>query len=61
MSEPEYWTYFEDMNGGSLGDTPGVLPVTLFKGMKITIHGHPGIFLVESWPSHNAEEAGRPH
>lgn len=54
-------TYFKSVDGKSLGDLEGILPITLYKGMTITIHGHEGEFVVVDWNYHRghpAEESG---
>lgn len=55
-------TYFiNSTTSQSLGDLEGILPVTLYKGMKITIHGHSQLFFVENWHYHHGhpdEQAG---
>jgi hypothetical protein len=58
------WTWFKDENdnGKTIGSQPGILPIPLFKGMKITIHGYSGkVFQVVDWDYHHGhedEEAG---
>ena len=54
-------TYFKDEKGKTLGDADGVIPIPLYKGMQITIHGHDGIFKVLDWNYHHGhpdEQAG---
>jgi hypothetical protein len=54
-------TYFLDEEGKSLGSDDGVLPIPLYKGMLITIHGHDGTFGVVDWNYHHGhadEQAG---
>ena len=53
MSTEQDTTYFLDASGGPLGDTVGILPVTLYKGMKMTMHGHSGRFTVVDWNYHH--------
>lgn len=61
MSLEHYMTRFESREGDLLGDIPGMLAITLYKGMQITIHGQPGPFKVVEWRFHHGhpdEEAG---
>jgi hypothetical protein len=54
-------TYFYDEDGKRLGSHDGVIPIPLYKGMEITIHGYDGIFKVIDWNYHHGhpdEEAG---
>ena len=54
-------TYFLDEEGKNLGSDEGVLPIALYKGMLITIHGHDGTFGVVDWNYHHGnpdEQAG---
>lgn len=54
-------TYFYHIDGHKLGDDNEVIPVTLYKGMVITIHGHDEAFEVVEWSYHHGhgdEEAG---
>ena len=54
-------TYFKDEYGRSIGSMDGMLQATLFKGMKITIHGYDEAFEVLDWNYHHGhedEEAG---
>jgi len=57
----ERWTYFYDTDDNKLGGDNLLLPITLFKGMKMTIHGHQGEYRVVDWNyhyGHDDEEAG---
>ena len=45
-------TYFMDEEGKSLSSNDGVLPIPLYKGMLITIHGHDEPFEVVDWNYH---------
>lgn len=45
-------TYFRSEDGKSLGSANGILPIPLFKGMTITIHGNTGTFEVVDWNYH---------
>ena len=57
----ENGTYFYDTEGNRLGSDEGLLPITLYKGMKITIHGYPNEYEVVDWEYrkvHSDEEAG---
>lgn len=50
------WTYYLSEEGKSLGSEEGILPITLYKGMTITIHGHtPGNFEVVDWNYHHGQ------
>jgi hypothetical protein len=54
-------TYFYDDEDNKLGSDSGVLPITLYKGMKFTIHGHERTFEVVEWSyhyGHQDEDAG---
>jgi hypothetical protein len=49
-------TYFFDIDGNRLGTTDedyGILPIPLYKGMQVTIHGHKKIFEVVDWNYHH--------
>jgi hypothetical protein len=56
------WTWFCDEEGNRLGSDEGILPILLYKGMKITMHGHPDKeFKVMEWYYHHGqpdEESG---
>ena len=57
----EVYTFFYDTEGNRLGSAEGILPISLYKGMKITIHGHPDTYEVMEWEYHHGhpdEEAG---
>ena len=60
--ENEKVTIFYDMVNNKLGDDIGILPVTLFKGMIITMHGYDNKkFEVVDWSYHHGhpdEDAG---
>ena len=62
MSEMENkGTYFYRVDGRRLGSDLGIVPIPLYKGMKITIHGSPNTFEVVDWQYHHGhpdEEAG---
>lgn len=45
-------TSFVDENGNVLGNDVGVIPIPLYKGMQITIHGHQQTFAVVDWSFH---------
>ena len=54
-------TYFYTKEGRRLASDAGILPITLFKGMRITIHGYDATFEVSDWQYHHGhedEEAG---
>jgi hypothetical protein len=55
-------TIFFDTEGNRLGSDLEVIPITLYKGMEMTIHGYPGVtFKVVDWNyhhGHGAEDAG---
>ena len=54
-------TYFINTNGEQLGNDEGILPITLYKGMIITIHGYSCEFRVVEWNYHHGhpdEDAG---
>jgi hypothetical protein len=54
-------TYFYDTEGNRLGSAEGILPISLRKGMKITIHGYSDTYEVSNWEYHHGqpdEEAG---
>jgi hypothetical protein len=53
MTQKNYSTVFEDINGQHLGDYPELLPIPLRQGMRITIHGHPQPFTVVDWKFHH--------
>jgi hypothetical protein len=48
-------THFVDLQGRELADSPGILPIPLYKGMQITIHGHPKPFTVLDWSYHHGQ------
>jgi hypothetical protein len=44
-----------------LGSGEGILPVSLYKGMKVTLHGDPTLYKVVDWQYHHGysdERAG---
>lgn len=45
-------TSFIDVNGTELANDVGLLPLPLFKGMQVTIHGYPQAFTVVDWNYH---------
>lgn len=45
-------TYFCDTNKEILGDCPGILPIPLYKGMKMSIHPHDKEYEVVDWNFH---------
>jgi hypothetical protein len=54
-------TYFYDDEGNRLASDNDILPIPLFKDMKMTIHGREGEFRVVDWNYHHGhgdEEAG---
>src|SRR3712207_6497255 len=54
-------TYFYTKEGTRLARDEGILPITLFEGMKITIQGYDTTFEVVDWQYHHGqddEEAG---
>jgi len=52
MGEECLATYFLDLDGIQLGSLPGLLPITLYEGMKITIHGDPHEYEIVDWGFH---------
>jgi len=61
MSLEHYVTRFKSRDGQLLGDIPGLLAITLYTGMQITIHGQNGTFKVAEWHFHHGhpdEDAG---
>jgi len=54
-------TYFLDEDGERLGSAEGIIPITLYRGMTITIHGYDGAYEVVDWNYHHGhpdEDAG---
>lgn len=52
--EPTYFTYFKLEDGSPLGNVDGIIPIPLYQGMTITIHGHEGEFFeVVDWNYHH--------
>ncbi len=52
MSEEIVKTYFYDTNKELLGDSPGLLPIPLSKGMKMSIHSYDKEYEVVDWNFH---------
>jgi hypothetical protein len=50
--EDNYVTYFYDINKKLLGDDTGILPIPLYKGMKMSIHGYNNEYEVVDWNFH---------
>jgi hypothetical protein len=48
----ERTTFYYDTEGNKFGSDEFLLPITLFKGMIMTIHGYEGIFEVLDWNYH---------
>lgn len=60
-SVEEYSTRFVNRENQLLGKMPGLLGVSLYKGMQITIHSYSKAFTVVEWRfnhGHPDEEAG---
>lgn len=54
-------TIYYDTEGNQLGSDDIILPITLYKGMTITIHGYDHKFKVVDWNYHHGhpdENAG---
>ena len=47
------FTIFYNTDGKRLGDDEGVVPIPLYKGMTITIHGYEETFEVVDWNYHH--------
>lgn len=45
-------TQFIDSKGNLLGEATGILPISLYKGMNITIHGNDKKYCVVAWSYH---------
>jgi hypothetical protein len=61
MDERNFGTYFLDSDGRKLGDYPELLPIPLYKGMTITLHGQSRQYEVVDWNFHHGhpdEDAG---
>jgi hypothetical protein len=61
MSEHTGGTYFYHVDGPRLGSDDVIIPISLYKGMVMTIHGHEEQFEVVEWNYHHGhgdEEAG---
>ena len=59
--EVEKNTIFYDIKGNKIGNDIGILPITLYKGMNITIHSYKNSFEVVDWNYHHGhsdENAG---
>lgn len=46
-------TQFIDSQGNPLGDAKGIIPISLYKGMNITIHGNDKKYCVVAWSYHH--------
>jgi|GEM_PF-3073257 len=55
-AENIYATYFYDTNKKRLADHPGILPIPLYKGMKMSIHGLSQEYEVVDWNFHKGHE-----
>lgn len=53
-------TFFIDNNSNLLGSSNKLLSIPLYKGMKITIHGHLGVFKVIDWNYHHGHGDEKP-
>ena len=53
MTTELYCTYFVHVNGDKLGSASGLLPISLYKKMQITIHGQKEKFSVVDWSFHH--------
>jgi hypothetical protein len=54
-------TYFYNTEKEELGNCPGILPITLYKGMKMSIHSFDNEYEVVDWNFHHGhsdEKAG---
>jgi len=52
----EKTTIFYDTENNRLGSDIGILPITLYKGMIITIHGYKNkLFEVVDWSYHHGQ------
>ena len=61
MDDRHLATYFLDLDGIQLGRLSGLLPITLYEGMKMTIHGDSQEYEVVDWAfhlGHRDERAG---
>lgn len=53
----ERGTYFFDENGNQIASDIGIVPLPLFKGMVVTIHGYDGeVFEVVDWNYHHGHD-----
>jgi hypothetical protein len=50
-------TFFLDTEGRLLGDEQGIIPISLYKGMMITLHRHADRFEVLDWSYHHGQPA----
>jgi len=61
LIEEHRGTYFYDTEGNRLGSELGIVPVTFYRGMKVTINDHDSVYRVVEWNYHlgyRFEEAG---
>jgi hypothetical protein len=57
----EKLTIFYDDQGNRLGSDEGIVPIPLYKGMQMSIHGFEEIFEIVDWNYHHGhgdEDAG---
>lgn len=54
-------TYFEVVGGKIMGNLPGILPVTLFRGMIVSVHGYEELFEVVTWSYRLGHEGDPEH
>ena len=52
MSTEDLVTYFYDINKKKLGDHSGILPIPLYKGMKMSLHSYDKEYEVVDWNFH---------
>jgi hypothetical protein len=50
--EEIFTTTFYGADDTRMGDFPGILPIPLYKGMKVTVHSYSGSFEVVDWDFH---------
>lgn len=55
ISEKYVTSFFDIEDGIMLGNYPGILPIPLKEGMKMTIHGQDGPFQVVNWDFHHGQ------
>lgn len=48
--------WFMDSNGNPLGDWLELLPIPLYKGMIVTMHGSSQVFEVVEWSWHHGQD-----